>query len=157
MIWCIQKIQRTPSRCEFKIFLIRTSQSRATYETPIPQDGGGIDFTPSTKNLDRSLKTPFTTVATLDKGGATIQLAPKQMKVISATIKMPKQRYDGMIYGDWHFIEHVDKGESGGNAVGSNYAYSVGVVLRGQNYEVFPNVKYDETNPILFQNIPHLA
>ncbi|MFR7699643.1 MAG: DUF916 domain-containing protein, partial [Lacticaseibacillus paracasei] len=63
------------------------------------QDGGGIDFTPSTKNLDRSLKTPFTTVATLDKGGATIQLAPKQMKVISATIKMPKQRYDGMIYG----------------------------------------------------------
>lgn len=121
------------------------------------QDGGGIEFTPKTSDLDPSLKHPFTTVATLDRGSATIKLAPKQMKVITATITMPKTNYDGMIYGDWHFIERVDKGKSGSTAIGSNYAYSVGVVLRGQNYEVFPDVKYDETKPILFQKHPALG
>ncbi|QVI35397.1 cell surface protein [Lacticaseibacillus chiayiensis] len=121
------------------------------------QDGGGIEFTPRTNDLDPSLKHPFTTVARLDRGSATIKLAPKQMKVISATITMPKTNYDGMIYGDWHFIERVDKDKSGSTAIGSNYAYSVGVVLRGQNYEVFPDVKYDETKPILFQKHPALG
>ncbi|MFD1433331.1 DUF916 and DUF3324 domain-containing protein [Lacticaseibacillus yichunensis] len=121
------------------------------------QIGGGIDFMPATKDLDRSLKHPFTTLAKLAAGDDTIKLAPKQMKVISATIKMPTADYKGLIYGDWHFIEHVDKGATSSNAVGSNYAYSVGVVLRGHDDAIFPDLKYDMTEAILYQKHPALG
>lgn len=130
---------------------------RSDLRNAMTQVGGGINFTPSLKSLDRSLKYPFTTRAKLNKGAAKIALAPHQVKVISATVTMPKDNYSGMIYGDWHFIEHVDKGKTSANAVGSNYAYSLGVVLRGKNYAIFPNLEYDKTEAILYQKHPALG
>ncbi|WP_164507618.1 DUF916 and DUF3324 domain-containing protein [Loigolactobacillus zhaoyuanensis] len=121
------------------------------------QSGGGIDFTAKKTGLDSSLQTPFTQVAKLTKGAELIKLNPKEVKIISATIQMPKKDYRGMIYGDWHFIEYGNKGTKGANAVGGNYAYSVGIILQGSPYLSYPDLKYVETKPILYQRHPAMG
>nr|WP_233553552.1 DUF916 and DUF3324 domain-containing protein [Lactobacillus sp. ESL0228] len=138
-------------------FASKTITVRVNLRNAYTQDGGGIDFTPQTKALDPSLKHPLTTLITLHRGDEKLKLGPKQSRIISATVKLPKERFDGMIYGDWHFVEHPKTPKTKGGMITSNYAYSVGIVLRGQNYQVFPKVKYAKTTPILFNRHPALG
>lgn len=70
---------------------------------------------------------------------------------------MPTEKYRGMIAGSWHFIEYLDKQTEGGNSVASNYAYNVSVDLRGSNYQVYPEIKYASTKPILDGGHPALG
>lgn len=120
------------------------------------QIGGGINFQPTTKGLDQSLKNPFTKIAKLDKNGQRIDLDPRQAKTIKVTIKMPSEQTRGLIYGDWHFIEYLNK-KGGQTSVASNYAYSVGVALRGQHYRVYPELKYHKVSAMLYQQHPATA
>lgn len=138
-------------------FASKTITVRVSLRNAYTQDGGGIDFTPQTKTLDPSLKHPLTTLITLHQGDKKLKLGPKQSRIISATVKMPKERFDGMIYGDWRFVEHPKVPKTKGGMITSNYAYSVGIVLRGQNYQVFPKVKYAKTTPMLFNRHPALG
>ena len=120
------------------------------------QMGGNIDFTTDSSLLDKSLKTSFTQIATLTKGDQKIVLKAGETKMLSTTIKMPKAGYKGMIYGDWHFLERL-KPDTKTTATTSNYAYSVGVVLRGTDYEVYPKLSYGETAPILYRRHPAMG
>ncbi|MDB1552072.1 DUF916 and DUF3324 domain-containing protein [Latilactobacillus sakei] len=114
------------------------------------QVGGGVSFQANTKGLDPSLKVPFTKIAKLDKKSETIKLAAQETKILKMTVKMPEDRTNGMIYGDWHFIEYLHK-KGGQSSVGSNYAYSVGVALKGQHYKVYPELKYDKTEAMIYR------
>lgn len=120
------------------------------------QVGGGINFQSTLKGLDQSLKKPFTKLAKLDKDSQKIVLNPQQTKVVKATIKMPSERTNGLIYGDWHFIEYLNK-KGGQSSVASNYAYSVGVALRGQHYRVYPELKYQQATAILYNQHPAMG
>lgn len=130
---------------------------KSELQNGMTQNGGDMKFQAATSGLDASLKTPFTTVATLKKADQVIHLGPQEAKTISATIKMPTEKYRGMIAGSWHFIEYLDKQTEGGNSVASNYAYNVSVDLRGSNYQVYPEIKYASTKPILDGGHPALG
>lgn len=121
------------------------------------QTGGGIDFKKSPTGLDKSLKTPLTSVMKLDKGSEKIVLGPQEATIITATVTMPKDKYQGIIYGDWHFVEYNDKKNDKKTSVTSNYAYSLGVILRGSNYKIHPNLVYKTTEPMLYNRHPAMG
>lgn len=120
------------------------------------QAGGGIDFTPKT-NLDKSLKIPFTKIAQLKKGEDVIHLAPQATTVLETNIKLPQNKYRGLIYGSWHFIEYLHASGNGASAISSNYSYSVGVALRGAHYKVYPELKYSSVKPLLYNKHPAIG
>lgn len=114
------------------------------------QVGGGVNFVPSAKDLDRSLKYPLTSLASVTKKDRVIDLNPLETRTISATVKMPSDGFRGLVYGDWHFLEQTTT-KSKDSHVSNNYAYSMGIALRGSHYKVYPELKYDSVKPMLFQ------
>ena len=149
----VQKIQMRVQNFTNKRITVK-SQLRNAYT----QDGGGIDFSPAGVAVDSTLKIPLTTIAKLDKGDATLKLGPHGVKVINVTIKYPRKQFGGMIYGDWHFLEKVNKDLKKKTAVHANYAYSIGVVLRGNRFdEIGPEMHYVQTSPFLFNKHPALG
>lgn len=129
----------------------------STLRNAMTQMGGGISFTENTEALDPSLKYPFTKLAKLKKGHQKIKLAPQQAKIIEATIKMPAKHFEGMIYGDWHFIEYAKKNKGKSATISGNYAYSMGIALRGRAYNIYPKLKYRDVTPTLYHRHPAIA
>ena len=114
------------------------------------QVGGGVNFISTAKGLDESLKYPLTSIGHVDKKDRVITLNPLETRTVSATIKMPNDGFRGLVYGDWHFLEETTS-KSKDSHVSSNYAYSMGIALRGAHYKVYPELKYDSVKPMLFQ------
>lgn len=116
------------------------------------QLGGDINFKKSSPDIDPQVSPSFTSIANLPKEYQKIELGPLEGKIVSATIKMPEEKQSGYIHGDWEFIEYAqnkDHVKSQGTGVSNNYSYSVGVVLRGSKYKVYPELKYQKVEPIL--------
>ncbi|KRM24472.1 DUF916 and DUF3324 domain-containing protein [Latilactobacillus graminis] len=141
-------------REEIKMRVQNFTDHKITVKTDLrnsfTQVGGGVDFTSDTKQLDSSLAVPLTKVAHVNAKDRVLHLGPNETRDITATVKMPTGVTRGLIYGDWHFIEYLSS-KGSGSAVSSNYAYSVGVVLRGKNYKVYPELKYNKTKAILYK------
>lgn len=114
------------------------------------QIGGGLNFTTQARNLDYSLKIPLTKIAKIRKEDRIVNLGPQEVRDVSATVKMPVGQTRGMIYGDWQFIEYM-KDKGAGSAVSSNYAYSVGIALRGNHYRIYPELKFDKAKELLYE------
>lgn len=129
---------------------------RSELQNGITQMGGDMKFKPSTEGLDPSAKRPLTTIASVRKSDRVIKLAPQETKVVEATIKMPSENFNGLIAGGWHFIEYR-KNKSTDQTISSNYAYMISVNLRGAHYKVYPELKYDSTKPILYDNRPGMG
>lgn len=120
--------------------------------TAVTQLGGNVDFKESAGDTDPNVSPSLTSITSFPKKYKKIVLPARQGKIISATIKMPEGSQRGMIYGDWHFIEYAknkDDVKSQGTGVTNNYSYSVGIVLHGTNYKVYPELKYEKVEPIL--------
>lgn len=114
--------------------------------------GGGFEFKTAGQRLDDSLKTPLTSVVKLDKGFERVTLKAKEAKLVTATVKMPTDHFRGMIYGDWNFTEYMKDKAGDESSVSSNYAYSVGILLQGKPFKVYPELKYRTTEPILYSH-----
>jgi hypothetical protein len=139
-------------------FTAKTITVQSNLRNAYTQDGGGIDFAPKNVAVDSTLKIPLTSIAKLDRGDETLKLGPHGVRVINVTIKYPKKQFGGMIYGDWHFLEKVNKNLKKKTAVHANYAYSIGVVLRGNRFdEIGPEMHYVGTNPFLYNKHPALG
>lgn len=142
---------------KIQMHVVNFSDKEITVKTSLrnaeTQVGGGVSFTKETKEVDPTLKHPMTTFASVNQGDQKLTLKPNEDRVITATIKMPKDDFKGMIYGDWYFIEESDAK----TAVKSNYAYSVGIALRGSDDNVHPNLIYDKTEPILYRKHPAMG
>ncbi|MSD83887.1 DUF3324 domain-containing protein [Lactobacillus curvatus] len=136
------------------------SDHKITVKTAIrnsyTQIGGGLNFTKKTNNLDKSLKTPLTKIAQVNKADRVINLGPQEARDVSTTVTMPDDSTSGVIYGDWQFVEYMNK-KSTDSAVSSNYAYSVGIALRGSRYKVYPELKYSQIKPMLYENHPAMG
>ncbi|XRJ96767.1 DUF916 and DUF3324 domain-containing protein [Latilactobacillus sakei] len=126
------------------------------FKNAITGVGGENAFTASTKGLDRSLKVPLTSVVRLD-GPKKITLKAEEIRYLTATIQMPKENFRGMIYGSWHFIEYLQDKPKDRSEATSNYAYSLGVILQGKPFRVYPELKYQGTTPELYQGHPALT
>lgn len=131
-------------------FTDRKITIKSELRNSITQDGGGLGFQASSKDLDDSLKYPLTAFATVAKKDRVFTLNPQETRVVSAMVKMPQERLHGLIYGDWHFLE-TTTAQNEDSHVSNNYAYSMGVALRGSHYKVYPELKYEGVQPMLFQ------
>jgi len=129
---------------------------RSEFQNGMTQMGGDMKFQSSTKGLDPSAKIPLTTIGAVRKSDRVLHLGPQETTVIQATIKMPEDNFNGLISGGWHFIEYRDN-KTDEQTISSNYAYMISVVLRGSHYKVYPELKYDSTKPILYNNRPAMG
>ncbi|MSD84695.1 DUF3324 domain-containing protein [Lactobacillus curvatus] len=134
----------------------RTITIHSQFRNAITGFGGADAFTASDNHLDPSLKIPLTKLVQL-QGSATIKLKPEETRFVRATVKMPANQYRGMIYGDWYFIENMKGNKNDRSSVASNYAYSMGLILQGSPYHVYPEIKYAKTEPILYHSHPALG
>lgn len=114
------------------------------------QLGGGIDFKDKVPDMNLDVSPTLTSVSKLDKQYQKIELGPEETKEVEATVTMPKEKQRGMIYGSWHFLEPArNAGKISGSGATSDYAYTIGVELRGSQYKIYPELKYEKVEPIL--------
>ncbi|WP_225419716.1 DUF916 and DUF3324 domain-containing protein [Lapidilactobacillus wuchangensis] len=154
----MQPEQEQTIQLRIQNFTSKTIKVESDIRNAYTQNGGGIDFAPTGTKLDNTLKVPLTDLATLTEQDKVINLGPKEAKVVTTTIKMPKQLHQGMIYGDWHFIQRVKKDAKQATAVKANYAYSIGIALRGRQYdETTASMRYVKTAPFLYNKHPAMG
>ncbi|WP_459128176.1 DUF916 and DUF3324 domain-containing protein [Latilactobacillus curvatus] len=130
---------------------------KSELQNGMTQQGGGLKYQTTTSGLDESLRRPLTTFASVEKADRILHLGPKETTVIQAHIKMPNEKFSGVIAGSWHFIEYLNNGKNNSQSVSSNYAYETGIILRGSHYKVYPELKYDSSGPILVDNRPAMG
>lgn len=130
---------------------------KSDLQNAMTQVGGGMSYQPASEPNDPSLKIPLTKIGAVKKSAQTIHLGPQETTIVEAVIKMPSEKFNGMIAGSWHFIEYGD-GKNGTNqGLTSNYAYQTGIIIRGSHYKVYPELKYNKTEPILRNNRPAMG
>ncbi|MSD84530.1 DUF3324 domain-containing protein [Lactobacillus curvatus] len=130
---------------------------KSELQNGMTQIGGDMKFQTSTKGLDPSFKYPLTTLGSVKKSDRILHLGPQETTIIEATIKMPEEKLNGLISGGWHFIEYRSNTDKNEQTVSSNYAYMISVVLRGEHYRVYPELKYVSAQPILYANRPAMG
>lgn len=130
---------------------------KSELQNGMTQQGGGLKYQTTTSGLDESLRHPLTTFASVEKADRVVHLGPNETTVIQAHIKMPSEKFSGIIAGSWHFIEYLKNGKNSSESISSNYAYETGIVLRGSHYKVYPELKYDSSGPILVDNRPAMG
>lgn len=123
----------------------------------ITQIGGGMIYRPTKIGIIRDTKHTLRDIAVVKSADQIVTIGPNAEKTVSASVKMPDNQTKGLIYGTWHFIEYGKKDDGSNSSVSGNYAYNVGVVLRGQDYKVYPELKYQTVEPIVKNGHPALG
>lgn len=126
-------------------------------QNAMTQEGGDMKYQAATAGLDESLKTPLTTLGSVNKKDRVINLGPEETTIVNATIKIPKDKFNGVIAGSWHFIENLKSGKGSGESISSDYAYDTGIIIRGSHYKVYPELKYSSATPIISGNRPAMG
>ncbi|MBC2371558.1 DUF916 and DUF3324 domain-containing protein [Listeria booriae] len=113
--------------------------------TAVTNDNGIVDYSQTDPKLDKSLKTPFSSIAKTDDE---VVLPKNSSKTIKVTVTMPAESFDGIILGGLQFIEKEgdDAKKDGGEGVQikNRYAYVVGVQLSENDTVVEPDMKLHE-------------
>lgn len=129
---------------------------KSELQNGMTQVGGDMKFQSSTDGLDESNKRPLTSIAAVRKTDRVIHLDAQETKIVEATVKMPRENFNGMVAGGWRFIEYRNN-KSSDQTISSNYAYMISVNLRGAHYKVYPELKYDSAKPILYDSRPAMG
>jgi hypothetical protein len=134
-----------------------TLKIKTAVRSAYTQNGGDLQFANNAKSFGAFGKIQLSDIAKVVKKDREFSIGPGETKYVQATVKMPKNNYSGLVYGDWYFIQKQKKAKSKSTGVAGNYAYSVGIALRGKNYEVHPELKYKTTGPILYNRHPAMG
>ncbi|MSD83851.1 DUF3324 domain-containing protein [Lactobacillus curvatus] len=126
-------------------------------DNSLTQQGGGIIYRPTKDGIVRATSHTLMDVAKVHRADRLIALGPDEVKKVSVTIAMPDEQTKGMIYGAWHFIEYGQKEANNHSSISGNYAYNMGIVLRGKPYEIYPELKYQGVNPTVRNGHPALG
>ncbi|MFB8449742.1 DUF916 and DUF3324 domain-containing protein [Enterococcus thailandicus] len=80
-----------------------------------------------------------------------IKLNAKESKIVSYTVKMPENEFDGVLAGGINFIQKnsddKDEENKNGMAVKNEYGYTIAVVLHGKNKITKNNVTLSKITP----------
>ncbi|WP_207695736.1 hypothetical protein DOK67_0001559 [Enterococcus sp. DIV0212c] len=108
--------------------------------TAITNDNGVIDYGEAKPKLDKSLETPFASIAKVDPE---VVLAPKEKKIVTIPVEIPKESFNGIILGGLYFTQKEtgkeEKAEAG-MQIENKFAYVVGVRLSENDEEVESNL-----------------
>lgn len=108
----------------------------------------GIIVYEKDSSQDPSLKTPLSSIVTLTNDE--IEIPANGSEVVTATIKMPVEEYDGIILGGLHFEKVNDEGDQAqGVQIQNQYAYVIGVQLSENDHEVEPLLHLRSIEPKL--------
>lgn len=99
---------------------------------------GMIDYTVRGVK-DKSLEYPFESLVKVIDNNVSLQ--PYETKIARFTLKMPKEKYDGVIVGGLRFTKNLSEDESTSKEVTikQRFHYVVGVVLNETDVSVLPN------------------
>ncbi|UPM53628.1 DUF916 and DUF3324 domain-containing protein [Gottfriedia acidiceleris] len=127
-----------------------TIQGNITFATT--NDNGLIDYSKwNSKDADKTLKNPLTSL--IKEPQKEVVIPPGKSKVVSFSITMPKDEYDGVILGAAHFKKKVDESEKSSKSESINikneYAYVVGIKLSKNTKEVEPDLHLLDIKPKL--------
>nr|WP_149023633.1 DUF916 domain-containing protein [Listeria rocourtiae] len=73
--------------------------------TAVTNDNGIVDYSQTNPKLDKSLKIPFSSIATMEDE---VVLPANSSKTIKVAVTMPDTAFDGIILGGLQFIEKED-------------------------------------------------
>ncbi|MBC1435375.1 DUF916 and DUF3324 domain-containing protein [Listeria rocourtiae] len=124
--------------------------------TAVTNDNGIVDYSQTNPKLDKSLKIPFSSIATMEDE---VVLPANSSKTIKVAVTMPDTAFDGIILGGLQFIEKEDpdakKEDDQGVQIKNRYAYVVGVQLSENDTVVEPDMKLQEIKPqqINYRNV----
>lgn len=106
---------------------------------------GMIDYT--VKGIkDKTLVYPFESLVKVLE--TTISLQPYETKIARFQLKMPKERYDGVIVGGVRFTKNSPESETKSKnvTIQQRFHYVVGVVLNETDTSVLPDYEMDDVN-----------
>ena len=127
----------------------KTIKVHSEIDNSLTQQGGGMIYRPTKAGIIRDTTHTLSDTATVNRADRVVTLAANETKTLSATIKMPTDQTQGMIYGTWHFIEYGKTSDTTSSSVSGNYAYNIGIMLHGQHYQTYPELKYQKVEPVI--------
>lgn len=108
---------------------------------------GAIDYLPESKEnkFDKTLKVPFSTIASVDKN---ISIPAKETVNVPVTIAMPPEEFNGVVLGGVEFIQtdedQAQEESSGGMAIRNRFRYIVVFKLTESDVAVKPELKLNQ-------------
>lgn len=112
----------------------------------ITNGNGVVEYTNEKPELDSTLKTPFSEIASVEP---TIVLPTKAVKVVDIQLKMPATAYDGVILGGLYFIEKnnpENTTQATNVQIDNKFSYTVGVLLTETDTKVLPDLKLNKAS-----------
>lgn len=97
--------------------------------TAYTNTAGAIEYVTPGKKYDSSLKYKMSDITKLDEDKA-VTVPAHASKVVSVTVKMPSEQFNGAILGGWYFkrVNEKTTGEvKGATNVSSEYSYVLGI------------------------------
>ncbi|MCM8608879.1 MULTISPECIES: DUF916 and DUF3324 domain-containing protein [Lactiplantibacillus] len=119
-----QKIQTTiynVTNAEIKV--------QTAIHTAYTNGNGIIEYVTPAKSFDPSLKYRMSQLTTID-GPKTVTIPANGSKVVTATIKMPKAAFNGVVLGGWYFKRVSNKVTGhvkGSMNIANQYSYVIGL------------------------------
>lgn len=141
---------------DIQLQVFNSSSKKITIEMDVTfattNQNGLIDYTISDiSKADESLRIPLPEITNISNREVVLQ--PGQSKIVTITITMPEEEYDGVILGAVHFKKKLsDKNESdssGSVRIRNEYAYVVGVKLTETEKLVKPELELKYIQPKL--------
>lgn len=132
---------------DLKIEVFNNSNKEETIEADLTfastNDNGLIDYSETKgKKVDKSLKYPLNQLS--KQPHKEIMIPPRKSKIVTFSITMPKEEYDGIILGAVQFKKKFDKVEKKSTKeviqISNEYAYVVGVKLTENIKDVNPDL-----------------
>ncbi|MFC6260508.1 DUF916 and DUF3324 domain-containing protein [Levilactobacillus fujinensis] len=102
---------------------------RSAIHTAWTSSGGAIEYVKPGKTFDSSLRYKMSDISKI-QGKQTFTIPAKGSKVVTATVKIPKTNFNGVILGGWYF-ERADSKVTGtvkgANNMTNKYSYVIGM------------------------------
>lgn len=100
------------------------------------------------EEVDSSLENPITELVSLEANEWTIPAG--ESLTVTATLEVPKEEFDGIKLGGFHFIKVLSEEEmENAGTIQNQYAYVIAIQLSQNDEEITPNLNFIDVEPRL--------
>lgn len=118
-------------KLQVKVFNVTNEEIKVktAIHTAWTNSAGSIEYVNPTKSYDSSLRYKMSDISKI-QGNKTLTIPAKSSRVVSATVKIPKTNFNGVILGSWYFQRADSKVTGtvkGAGNMRSQYSYVIGM------------------------------